>query len=155
MSQHQQASGKPSRKGFEPTDEKEDLRIEGIAQDVILKHEERMGKVREAVDKLLGASIELHELGQISKPVQRNSCLKHPHLRRRLYANVIVQQQQPDTLGGPTVAGIGKPLLHINREQCESPNIFLTFRSTKNAVSNIESKSPHIGAWHSSSGALG
>ena len=72
LSQHQQASGKPSRKGFEPTDEKEDLRIEGIAQDVILKHEERMGKVREAVDKLLGASIELHELGQYiqTRPTQ-------------------------------------------------------------------------------------
>ena len=72
LSEHQQASGKPSRKGFELTDKKEDLRIEGIAQDVILKHEERMGKVREAVDKLLGASIELHELGQYiqTRPTQ-------------------------------------------------------------------------------------
>ena len=49
--------GNPLREGFEPTEEKEepefavDLRIEGIAQDVILKDEERMGKMKEAVGK--------------------------------------------------------------------------------------------------------
>ena len=48
---------KPLRKGFEPIDEKEepefevDLRIEGIAQNAILKDEERIGKT-EVVDKL-------------------------------------------------------------------------------------------------------
>ena len=97
--------GKPLRKGSEPTDEKEepefevDLRIEGIAQDAILKDEERMGRIKEAVGKLkVGyqpkresnrfdeeesqkiyeqGNIELHELGQISRTVQCNSCLQH------------------------------------------------------------------------------
>ena len=97
--------GKPLREGFEPTEEKEepefevDLRIEGIAQDAILKDEERMGNLKEVVGKLkIGCqpkrksyrfdkkesqkifeqgNIELHELGQISRTVQCNSCLKH------------------------------------------------------------------------------
>ena len=97
--------GKPLREGFDPTEEKEepefevDHRIEGIAQDAILNDEERMGNIKEVVDKLkIGhqpkrksnrfdqkesqhiyeqCNIELHELGQISGTVQCNSCLKH------------------------------------------------------------------------------
>ena len=85
-----------------------DLSIERIAQDVILKDEERMEQIQKAVDKLrtgyhtnpiiedlektgksikfseessrttheLG-NIEMHELGQISRTVQCQSCLKH------------------------------------------------------------------------------
>ena len=76
-----------------------DLRIEEIAQDAIWKEEENMGKIREVVGKFkVGyqpkresdrfdeeesqkiyeqGNTELHELGQISKTVQCNSCLKH------------------------------------------------------------------------------
>ena len=84
---------------------KVDLRIEGIAQDVILKHEERMGKSQEVVGKQrsgppfledLGkpekswkfseesnriihemGNVESYELGQISRAVQCRSCWKH------------------------------------------------------------------------------
>ena len=87
---------------------KVDLRIEGIAQDVILEDIEIMEQMQKVVDKLrtgyhaksivedfvkaeksikfseessrtiheLG-NIELHELGQISRTVQRQSCWKH------------------------------------------------------------------------------
>ena len=50
--------GTPLREGFEPTEEKEepefevDLRIEWIAQDAILKDEERTGKIKEVMGKL-------------------------------------------------------------------------------------------------------
>ena len=86
---------------------KVDFRIEGFAQDVILEDDERMVKIKKMVDKLrtgyhtksstedVGAEksikfseessrtinelghIELHELGQISRTVQGQSCLKH------------------------------------------------------------------------------
>ena len=92
---------------------KVDLRIEGIAQDVILEDEERMGhmqkvkewyyeldpvpnqllKIWEKPEKSINFSeessrtihelgnIELHELGQISRTVQCQSCLQHTHQR--------------------------------------------------------------------------
>ena len=86
---------------------KVDLRIEGTAQDVILRCEERMEKTQEVVEKSEMArarnlflkiwenrklcevqqrikshdhelcNIELYELGEISRTVQCHSCLKH------------------------------------------------------------------------------